>query len=64
MAFSSAADEIRQWADQCRQWAKAARSREHRHTLQNLGKLLSQSAVKAERESEAEPCRRRPPRDA
>ena len=50
--FKSAAEEIGHWADQCRRWAVAARSSEHRLTLQSLGRLLSQAAAKAESEDE------------
>ena len=46
--FKCAAEEISQWADQCRRWAREARTRDQKHMLQNLERLLSQAALDAE----------------
>jgi len=60
--FKSAADEIGHWAEQCRRWAVTARTREHRLTLQSLGRLLGKAAAKAETEADTQPQRRPPPK--
>ena len=50
MAFSSAAEEISQWAERCRVWADAARTREQRLMLHSLEMVLSKAAVEAQQE--------------
>src|SRR5262249_35268114 len=57
--FKSAAEEIGQWADQCRRWARGARTREQKLMLLNLEHLLSQAALEAEDDLEAD-CTSRP----
>lgn len=52
--FKSAAQEIGQWADQCRRWALEARTREQKLMLRNLERLLSQAALDADNDLEAD----------
>jgi hypothetical protein len=57
--IKSAAEEIGQWANECRRWAREARTREQKLMLQNLERLLSEAALDADDDLEAD-CAFRP----
>jgi hypothetical protein len=57
--IKSAAEEISQWANECRRWAREARTREQKLMLQNLERLLSEAALDADDDLEAD-CAFRP----
>jgi hypothetical protein len=54
MAFSSAAEEISQWAERCRVWADGALTREQRLMLHSLEMVLSKAAMEAQQAANPE----------